>query len=171
MSDIKTVGEAFAPLIGQIIWGCKRTHGTVLSMEFGAPSLSIRDPICASHSASSAIRRRLARRHVSLVGEWHLLIDHAAWEIWTEAGGLITSAGFDDAYLRLCLEDLDGQYLISANPGSQPASRVLAFDLGGQVILRPTGSAEEDQWLLFGPNGLIITLGSDGGFVTEDAGR
>jgi hypothetical protein len=170
MSDIRTVGEAFAPLIGQIVWGCKRTHGTVLAMEFGPPSLSIRDPIRAVHATSDAIRRRLARRRVSLVGQWHLLIDHGDWEIHTEAG-TIASADFDDASLQLFLEELDGQYLTAASPGSKSASCVLSFDLGGYVCLLPTEAVGADQWLLYGPDEKVIVRRNDGRLFTGDDTR
>src|SRR5665213_1331063 len=66
---IENPGDAFLPIVGQVAWSVRRGYGTFLTMEFGSPHLIIREPIVASSDASDRVKRNLAKRRVSIVGD------------------------------------------------------------------------------------------------------
>ena len=62
MISSMTIGEVFAPLIGQLVWAVKGGFGTFITMEFGDSHLTIEEPMVARRSSSERLRRHIARR-------------------------------------------------------------------------------------------------------------
>jgi len=85
-------------------------------MEFGSPHLSVREPIAASSGAPPKVKENLAKRRVSIVGDWHLWIQFAQWEIHT-ASASVRSQDAQVVLIQDALSELDGQILLSANVG------------------------------------------------------
>ena len=104
------IARSFSPLIGLPCWGLDRIQGSMISLEFGAPHLIVREPR-GSNSVSARVRERLSQRIVKPVGEWHLLIDACHWrmKIFERTVAEDTSAMSEiDAAIR----EMDGQKLI-----------------------------------------------------------
>jgi len=136
----------FIALIGQLVWQVRRGVGTFLTMEFGQPHLSVREPIEPRHSTAPRVRRDLRRRRVSLAGDWHLWIQHADWKI-DAANASLRSDDEPDAGRDEVLRDLDGQKLLSAEV--DPAGKwTLRFDLGATVEIWPARYDADELWSL-----------------------
>ncbi len=90
-----------------------------------------------------------ARRRIFLTGDWHLWIVHSDWEISTNnysgSSSDINNPAVDD-----CLNELDGQALVSVERGDVPHSTIFKFDLGGVLHTEPSSHVEPDceQWTL-----------------------
>jgi hypothetical protein len=163
---MKQISDLFSPLIGQLVWCVRRGHGSFLTMEFGLPHLSVREPISASSTSSERVRKNLNRRRVFVVGDWHFWIKYGEWTIST-ANYSLESKSNSDASGEHCLEELDGQILISAASGEVSNSLVLKFDLGATLEIRPSPEVAGDQWTLHNWNGDIAAFQSDGVMVLE----
>ena len=159
----------FAPLLGKIAWNVRRGVGTFLTMEFGAPHLSIRDSIEPRYTSDPKQRRRLKRRRVFLAGDWHFWIEHAEWKLSTVNGVLESSGDIgtpDDEWL----EDLEGQKLVSAGLVSETRRWTLEFDLGAVLEIWPASYESEDVWSLHGWDGHVVAYRKDGTFAREGDG-
>lgn len=160
--------EFLAPFIGQLIWQVRRGHGSFLTLEFGMPHLSVREPIPPNPDRSEKVRRILQRRHVTVTGDWHFWVQYGDWRISTPNGALTSDhrpgSPFDE-----CLLDLDGQKLTSIEPGNREGSCTFNFDLGGVLEIWPSAEIPDDQWSLYGWNGDIVTCRNDGVLVFEKA--
>jgi hypothetical protein len=136
MIPTQQVQDLFKPLLGQFAWNVDGGVGSMLTLEFGAPHILVREPRVPSPGGSERVRRHLRRRHVSVVGDWHLWIQYCDWKI-SVADGSCDSENFDWRRPDECLGDLDGQRLIGVGVGSLPNSWKFEFDLGGALGLWP----------------------------------
>ncbi len=69
----KIIEGSFKPLYGQPAWGLHYGRQLSLSMNFGKPSIYIREPY-GTDSRSEVVRRMAARRQVTVRGEWWLWV-------------------------------------------------------------------------------------------------
>jgi len=159
--------DAFLPIVGQLAWSVRRAHGTFLTMEFGSPHLIVREPIAASSAASAKVRRNLARRRVSIVGDWHFWVKYAQWEMRT-ASCSMSSRDAEVALIEEALGELDGQILSSVSGGTVLSSCVLRFDLGGLLHIWPMPEIDDDQWSIHEAGGRIISCDPNGRIITND---
>jgi hypothetical protein len=166
MTDWKA-DSPFAPLIGALTWHVRRGVGTFLTMEFGAPHLSVREPIEPRHTTSPKGIRRLKQRVVHIVGDWHLWIQHADWRL-TTAHAKLTSDDEIGTPLDDALADLDGQKLLSAEVAAERNRWTLTFDLGGSLEIWPANYEAEELWGLYRQDRRIIICRQDG-TMTESA--
>jgi hypothetical protein len=160
----------FRPLLGQLAWRVRGGYGSFLTLEFGAPHLAVREPITPKHARSKNVKRVLRRRHVSILGDWHLWIQYCDWKI-TVAGGSLDSETIGTSSPEDCLFDLDGQRLISVESGTLPNSWQFQFDLGGALELWPSATYEphDHLWSLHPWDGDIASLQADGTLTFEKA--
>jgi hypothetical protein len=165
---METVKSLFGPLIGLLVWSVRRGHGSFLTMELGMPHLSIREPIAPRHARSPRLRRDLERRQIHIVGDWHLWVRYGHWRLST-ANGVLVSADPAGSPAGECLGDLDGQKLLSVEPGRVACSCVFAFDLGGLLEIWPSSPTPDDQWSLHGRDGSIAAYQNDGVLVIDKA--
>lgn len=156
-----------SPLLGMPCWGVKRGQGSFLTLEFGAPSVSVREPI-TSESGSAKVRRALARRHVVVHGAWHLWIYCCEWRV--ESGG--RTVGDSSAWRRIdaAARVLDGQKLIGITLAPRGARTKFVFDLGAVLETRPYDRTSE-QWSLYTPTGRVISFRADRKYAIAKGGQ
>lgn len=161
---------ALSSLIGQLVWNAQRGVDTFLTMEFGEPHLSMREPIVPKASVSPRKRRSLQRRRVFVVGDWHLWVQHADWKLKTANGTL--SSNHDVGTKRdEMLHDLSGQRLLSIDVIPATRKWTLVFDLGGVLDIWPATYEAEELWGLHGWNGDIVGCRQDGSYFRAKAAQ
>ena len=165
---MKQIKEFFAPFIGQLVWQVRRGHGSFITMEFGAPHLAVREPIVVRPDSAESVRRNLQRRHVDITGDWHFWVQYGDWRISTR-NGVLTSDHSPGSVFDECLSDLEGQRLVSVDPGIRERSCAFRFDLGGSLEIWPSTEIPDDQWSLYSWDGEIVTCGNDGALIFERA--
>jgi hypothetical protein len=173
MSDLQSypmdqIREFFTPFLGQLVWQVRRGHGSFLTMEFGMPHLSVREPMNASPDNSSKVKRNLQRRHVTITGDWHFWVQYGEWKISTN-NGVLTSDDPSGSQSEECLRDLGGQRLVSVESGAREKSLAFNFDLDTTLEIWPSSQIPDDQWSLYNWNGDIVTCRNDGTLVVEKA--
>jgi hypothetical protein len=160
MDDVITT--AFTPLIGLPCWGVKRGQGSVLSLEFGAPSLLVREPY-ASISSSFKVRQNAARRVVKLVGEWHLFVFCCHWRV-TMSGEPVADDESAQDQIDAAARVLDGQKLVAVALDSDRRATTFSFDLGSTFATWPYDADHEEQWSLHLPDERVLTYRADGSY-------
>ena len=162
-----TFEQSFRRLYGKPCWNAKRGYGSFLTLEFGAPHLEVREPRKASSGASARVRKHLARRLVTLRGDWHLWIYCADWTVYDKrrrvAGSEASKAKIDEA-----ADLLDGQALTRASFHYRGCRSVFSFDLGGRLVVTPYGN-EDEAWMLYEPSGTVLTLQGDKTFSHDSS--
>jgi hypothetical protein len=158
---MKQLTDLLEPLIGKFVWSVRRGMGTFLTMEFGTPHLSIREPIVGNPSHTERVLRNLRRRRVHVVGDWHFWIQYADWKLST-ADGVLESKSSVGTPLEECLVDLEGQHLLQVESGSDPNSCIFNFDRDGVLEIRPSAEVPDTQWSLHSWEGDIASYGADG---------
>lgn len=156
------IEEVFRRLYGQPCWSARSGCGGFLTMEFGKPSLKIREPRTPRATDSAAIAKHYARRIVNVRGQWHLWIHSCAWQVVTSGKriGHSNLKGFSKRPIDRAAQELDGQKLVRVSVHPKSAKTVFEFDLGSHLETRPYDQ-DGDQWLLFEPSGYVLTLRSD----------
>lgn len=139
-------------------WGVDAGQGSMISFEFGEPSLKIREPIKPTKHMQKNIKEILDRRRVTVNGEWFLWIYCCDW-IVKENKKII-----GDSTTKLRMEKaskfLDGQKLINVIIRPRGCRTVFEFDLGGILETKPYDKISE-QWLFYEPDGKVLTLRAD----------
>ena len=164
---MKVVQNPWKPLIGQLVWSVRRGVGTSLTMEFGNPHLSIREPISIAQG-SDRVRSDLARRRVFIVGDWHLWIQYGNWAVHMPNASLNSNDKVGTA-LDKSLELLDGQRLQSADSIVGSATLILRFDGEAAVTVSPAEDIQDTLWSLHLWSGDIVTCDFDGSLTMEKA--
>ena len=144
--------EAFRPFVGLLIWGCRRDHGSFLSFQFGAPHLTVREPITPSAEVSPRVARTLARRRVSMQGDWSLLVLNCDW--FLEVDGKEFRSDLDDlSVVDEYMPSVDGQRFVSPEWMESEKVVTLNFDLGASLRLAPSSEADasddDEQWAVY----------------------
>lgn len=157
--------DVFRPLYGQPCWNARSGYGSFLTMEFGKPSLKIREPRipCVSETPSPA--KYLARRVVTVRGQWHLWIHSCEWQVVTgkKRIGHSNLKGSSKRPIVRAADELDGQKLQCVSFNVQSGKTIFEFDLGSLLETRPYNQTS-DQWLLYEPSGYVSALRGDGHF-------
>jgi hypothetical protein len=149
------VVSAFAPIIGTPAWLVRRGFASFLTFEFGEPHLEVREPIAESN------HHLLRQRRVTVRGDWHLWIHSCNWRVIVD-GAEIAHNESSDQLIDAAASALDGQLLLGVEVQHTAACRFL-FDLEGRLETFPydDDDRKSDQWLLFGPDGNVLTLRGD----------
>jgi hypothetical protein len=158
---MEQIQKFFTSFIGQMVWQVRRGHGSFLTMEFGAPHLSVREPIVPNPDTCGSVRRNLQRRHVDITGDWHFWVQYGEWRLPTDDGAL-TSDDSPGTPFDECLRDLEGQRLVAVEPGTRERSCAFSFDLGGSLEIWPSIEIPDDQWSLYSVGGDIVTCDNNG---------
>ncbi len=75
MAPLPAVIEGvFGRLYGEPCWNVKRGHGSFLTLEFGEPYLTVKEPGEVTPEMSPVQKWYQCTRHVFVHGEWHLWI-------------------------------------------------------------------------------------------------
>ena len=166
---IPEIEGIFAPMVGSLVWDARRGHGSFLTMEFGQPHLSVREPVASASEPGSIVHRLLSRRHVAIVGDWHLWIQHASWSI--DLGDKACDNDSAPAEVDDVLSLVNGQRLSGVVPSD--GALFLQFDLGATLRVMYSTSdrgAKVEQWALHPYRGQAAICFGDGR-VVQDVGR
>ena len=164
---MSSITNLFTPLIGQLMWGIHRGHGSALMMEFGKPHLRVRNPIQPRHSVDTRVRENLSRRRIFPSGQWGFLIMDSEWEV--SAFSKTCHCNNAKAKVDAALECLDGQQLVSVD--MEPDNRwfVMTFDLGGKLRVSLFPQVEGACWSLSNSDEGIIAAYENGELRNEPA--
>ena len=166
--------KVFSRIYGKPCWQVRPGHGTFLTFEFGRPHLDVREPIATTKRAAARVRARLARRSVSVHGDWHLWICCCRWEVLNHGKRVGDSSR--KATVRRAAETLDGQKLTQVSIAPRKMECVFRFDLGGMLRTYPDDK-ESEQWLLYEPSHKVLVLRADGRYkrvrsdMRDDSGK
>lgn len=154
---MRRIRTALRRLYGLACWNVKRGYGSFLTLEFGRPHVRVREPY-ASSSEYRRVRELAASRFTYVQGDWHLWIYGCHWAVF-EGSRLI---GNSDSKRRIdrAARFLNGQKLVKAWVVPRGMRSYFEFDLGGRLETKPYDRASE-QWLLFEPNGNVLTVRAD----------
>lgn len=151
--------KTFKRIYGEPCWDVKQGHGSFLTLEFGKPHIVVREPVAASKTASSRVRKSLARRRVYPGGQWHLWIYCCDWEVLSRGRRVGDSSA--DAKIQRAADFLNGQKLIRFSISLRKLQCLFEFDLGGTLKTRPYDKKSE-QWLLYESSKKVLVLRADG---------
>jgi len=154
------IEQTFQKLYGLPCWRVHYEPLLNLSLNFGAPNLWVREPL-APEPDPEALPRPAARRIVIPRGEWWLWLN-ARWRFSMNGDRVATSSSSLKKRL-LAVRDLDGQKLVEAFVRPRTGATRLAFDLGGVLEVWRLGRQEDrDLWLLYEPDGQVLSVRGDG---------
>lgn len=158
--------QVLGPLLGQYCWSVERVHGSMISLEFGTPHLSVREPH-ESKSPSPRVRERMSRRRVRPVGEWCLMTFDCHWRLAT-GGHELAHDECDHATIGAALRKLDGEKITGLALDPEARATTFGFDLGSTLTIAPVSHEPdgfEEQWSLYCPNGNVLSYRTDGCFA------
>lgn len=156
----KVFKEAFQRMYGLPCWRVRYEPGLNLCMSFGNPSLNIAEPTPRS-SESTAANRTAGRRIVTVSGEWWLWLN-SRWKFSMDGERVATSSSSLKKRL-LAIRDLDGQKLVEVRVRRKTGSTRFTFDLGGVLDVRRSSPTDHGNlWLLYEPDGCVLTVRGDG---------
>ncbi len=161
-TEMNQVERSLSQLRGKACWGVRRGYGSFLTMEFGKPRLTTREPQSAPADASRRVRRSLARRLVRVHGQWRLWIYCCEWVV--TKGDVVIGDWSSSHRIDRAADFLDGQKLQSAAVRPRGARTRFEFDLGGVLETKPFDRTRE-QWLLYEPSGKVLSLRADRKFA------
>jgi len=165
---VTIVEQVFAPVYGKPCWYVREGHGSMLTMEFGAPHLEVREPY-PSQSSSAELRAMARRRAVHPRGEWHLWVYLGAWHYFMH--GRKVGDWFTKGRMRRALRSIDGQALSKVHVAPTDGRSVLEFDLGGRLEIehiryRNDAAGEFNElWHLYQPDGRVFSMRGDGRYA------
>lgn len=157
----KTIIErTFKRVYGQPCWDVHYDRQLNLSMNFGKPSLRIREPY-QSKSTSEAIQRAAARRMVRPCGQWWLWIFCSYWQLTSDDTDSVTGS-CSSSKIQRAIVQLSGQKLVSVAIKPATGATRFAFDLGCVLECRRFEPDDADFWTLYKPNGYTLSVHGDG---------
>ena len=163
------VTRAFKPMLGLPAWGGMKGQGSMMSFEFGAPRLTIREPY-RSECPSVEVRKSAARRHVRPRGEWFLFVCSCEWRVLSGEEQVASSASEASA-IEQAVRDLDGQKLIAVEVNPVDGTSQFRFDLGGALSTWPAGGETDEQWCLHMRHGQAFGYRGDGHYCHGPANQ
>lgn len=156
MNVYSIIESAYTLPCWNVIW----ERYTNLSMQFGAPSLHIREPRQTSVE-SERVRELFSYRHISLRGEWFLWIELAYWRLLLADGTSVTPNS-PQRQLSRALGLLDGQKLTNCNINAANGKTAFLFDLGAELTVRRMERSTDRLWSLYSPNEKVLIIRADG---------
>ncbi len=157
----ETIDSSFQQLYGNPCWGLRYDRQLNLSMNFGVPSLDIREPF-TTDSSSETVQQMAARRRVTVRGEWFLWIYQCYWSLNSAERQLATGAS---SYRRIerAMSQLEGQKLVSIAIDPETCATRFAFDLGCVLKCRRfEPGSEQELWMLYEPRGFVLSVCGNG---------
>jgi hypothetical protein len=156
----KEIGRLVKPLLGIPTWKVFRSVGSMMTMQFGTPSLEVGD-IRPRVPTRGIEKFGPDKRRVYVKGEWNLRIECCDWRLLNEELLICHSESTDGAFADATYF-LEGQSLCSISMFSGTAGTVFDFDLGGKLITMPyPKESKYDQWVLGMPDGRYLSIRAD----------
>ncbi len=154
---IRRINHSLRKIYGQPCWNVRNGHGSFLTLDFGEPRLETREPY-VSTSESRRVRELMARRSVSVVGEWHLWIYCCDWQIIVDGKPKVDSS--TGPKMERAPRILDGQILERVETKDKGKSWSFVFDLGATLETTPYDRKSE-QWTLYEPGNKVLSVRAD----------
>lgn len=148
------VAAILEQLVGKPCWGVRHGHGSFVTLEFGAPHLTVRE------GKPSATHETLRRRQITVGGDWHLWIYCCNWT-YEELGQVIAHSESPDAEIDRAVVRIDSQELLQVHVSSASGATSFLFEGGGLLRTTPYDSGEE-LWQLFTPSGEVLSIKAGG---------
>jgi hypothetical protein len=147
-NDIATIRSTIAPLLGQKPWNVSLGVGSFVTLEFGQ---SIPDPKPGSPAH----------------GEWHFWVYCCAWYLMHN-NEMIAGSEDDHEKIGKIVKQLEGHTLTAIDITETSPSTVLRFSEGLDLYLSPVFSAGYEHWLLYMPNGKVLSFGPGTSWAIEN---
>ncbi len=165
---LKAIERSFQLLYGQPCWGLRHDRNLNLSMNFGKPSLCVREPF-STDSKSEAVQRMAAQRRVTVRGEWWLWIYCCYWQLTADGLELATGSSSFKRIERATAQ-LAGQKLVSVAVKPETGATSFAFDLGCVLNCRRFDrDTNAELWMLYKPSGYVLSVHGNGTFNHQRA--
>lgn len=157
------IDRSFRLLYGHPCWGLHYDRQLNLSLNFGKPSLDIREPY-HSDSPSESIRQRASQRDVTVRGQWWLWIYCCYWRL--TSGDLELATGSSSCRrIERGIKQLEGQELVSVAVVPGTGATQFRFDLGCVLHCRRFERESGDElWTLYKPRGYVLSVYGNGTF-------
>lgn len=163
------VDRSLQPVYGQPCWGLHYNRQLNLSMNFGQPSLDVREPF-HTESESEFVQRIARRRRVTVRGDWWLWISCCYWQLSASGQELATGAS-SLRRIERAIRELDGQQLVSVAIRPETGATLFTFDLGCVLHCRRHEKNTDDElWTLYKPSGYVLSVYGNGTF-SHDRGK
>jgi hypothetical protein len=153
------IQHSFAKLYGVPSWHVCKGYGSFLSFDFGTPRQEI-EPVINREPNREGSR---PTRMVYIRGDWHLFIFCCGWRVTQDGSILATCESSIESIAGAC-GALGGQALSEFTFQPERGESVFRFDLGGKLTTAPYDGDLLEQWMLYGPDGCVLTYRSDGAF-------
>lgn len=145
----------------QPCWNVRCGYGSFLTFEWGEPYLEIHEP------RPEAKSKRLPRRGIFIHGDWHLWLYLCDW--WAFEDGKEVASSHTKLTVQPAIQLLDGQKLTGVKVNHPAGQCIFFFDLNTELHTRPyvwtdRNADLDDQWMLFQPDEMILTLRGDGAY-------
>jgi hypothetical protein len=163
----REIVNLFLPLIDLPCWQARRSIGSFVCVNFGLPYLDIREPKTTSRDTPADVKRLYQRRRVTPVGEFRFWLENCFWSFTSPGCPSVVTSDTPNTD-PICLEDMEGQKLLSAQ--YLGAGKCLfSFDLGGmlETSLQETFK-NDDQWSVSFRDGRTVTFTGDGRLTLEN---
>jgi hypothetical protein len=166
--NLKFIKRSFQPVYGQPCWGLNYDRCLNLSMNFGKPSLCVREP-CNTNSKSEVVQRLAAQRLVTVRGKWWLWIYYCSWRLTSDGLPLATSSSSLKRIERATAK-LAGQALVSVEVEPETSATRFCFDLGCVLHCRRfEEDTDAELWMLYKPSGYVLSVHGNGTFSHQRA--
>ena len=141
-----TVRRHFSRISGHPCWGVTAEYGSWLGLNFGPPTLHVREGVSDSGQGG------LQRRRVFVEGRYRLWIDLCDWTIFEDGRRRFHSAQ-PRAALRRAAAHLDGQILQHFSLELRPLRCSFGFDQGITLVTERCADARRDDelWHFYSP--------------------
>jgi len=165
------IESTFGKLLGQICWGVEFDNQYLnLRLSFGQPHLNIREPDYIKFR-SPRLTEIHSERLVAVKGAWWLWVWCAYWAISREGAKLATYSS-PSRKIRPALGMLSGQRLSRVSINAETGATRFEFDLGGRLdVRRFERSSDLELWLLYKPNGYVLSVLANGRYIHGPGSR
>ncbi len=158
---MNVIQRTYERLYGKPCWGVEHGQYLALEMNFGTPSLDVREPR-VSQARSAMVRRLMAKRWIRVQGQWKLWVIHAYWRLSIHDEPLARNSSSLRKILQAVTE-LDGQKLLDVELNAETGATRFRFDLGGLLEVRRWRRDSCDElWMLHKPNGYVLSVNGNG---------
>ncbi len=161
--NMKAIDKSFKQLYGKPCWGLHYERLLNLSINFGKPSLRVREPF-KTGSKSKAVKQLAARRSVTVRGEWWLWIYCCYWQLTLDGLELATGSS-SSRRMERAMAKLGGQKLVSTEVETDTGATRFVFDLGCVLHCRRfVRDTDDELWTLYKPSGYVLSVYGNGTF-------
>jgi hypothetical protein len=150
-SDLHEIEMFIRPLLGQKAWGVALGVGSFVTCEFGAPTPP----------------GRSGRIH----GEWHLWVYDCVWRLESN-DAVIADSNDSRPRMESAVRRLEGLALSAIDIiRSDLPETLIRFENGFTLYLSSAEPDEAEHWMLFRPDGDVLSMGPGATWSVEHGGR